>query len=38
MMIYKFRRILTFEQHVKLQKLFDERERERRGKGHGQNK
>ena len=37
MMIYRFRRILTLDQHVKLQKLFDEREKERRGKGHGEN-
>lgn len=36
MMIYRIRRILTLDQHVKLQKLFDEREKERRGKGHGQ--
>jgi Spy/CpxP family protein refolding chaperone len=38
MMIYRIRRILTLDQHVKLQKLFDEREKERRGKGHGPNK
>jgi Spy/CpxP family protein refolding chaperone len=36
MMIYRFRRILSREQHQKLEKLFDEREKERRGKGHGQ--
>ena len=40
MMIYRIRRILSLDQHVKLQKLFDqrekEREKERRGKGHGQ--
>ena len=36
MMIYRIRRILTLEQHVKLQALFDEREKERRGKGRGQ--
>jgi Spy/CpxP family protein refolding chaperone len=36
MMIYRIRRILTLEQHVKLQALFEEREKERRGKGHGQ--
>lgn len=39
MMIYRIRRILTLEQHVKLQALFEEREKERekerRGKGHG---
>lgn len=38
MMIYRIRRILTMEQHAKLQKLFEQREKERRGKGHGQNK
>ena len=37
MMIYRIRRILTTEQHVKLQALFEEREKERRGKGRGQN-
>ncbi len=31
-MLYRMRRILTSDQHVKLQVLFDERERER---GHG---
>ena len=36
MMIYRIRRIMTREQHIKLEKLFDEREKERRGKGHGQ--
>ena len=36
MMIYRIRRILTLEQHVKLQTLFEEREKERRGKGRGQ--
>jgi Spy/CpxP family protein refolding chaperone len=36
MMIYRFRRILSREQHIKLEKLFDEREKERRGRGHGQ--
>jgi Spy/CpxP family protein refolding chaperone len=35
MMIYRMRRILTGEQHVKLQALFEEREKERRGKGRG---
>jgi Spy/CpxP family protein refolding chaperone len=37
MMIYRIRRILTLEQHVKLQQLFEQREKERRGRGHGQN-
>lgn len=32
-MLYRMRRILTSDQHVKLQVLFDERERERRGHG-----
>jgi Spy/CpxP family protein refolding chaperone len=36
MMIYRIRRILTLEQHLQLQKLFEEREKERRGKGRGQ--
>lgn len=37
MMIYRIRRILTLEQHVKLQALFEEREREKdRRKSHGQ--
>jgi Spy/CpxP family protein refolding chaperone len=36
MMIYRMRRILTAEQHAKLQVLFEQREKERRGKGHGQ--
>ena len=35
MMIYRIRRILSLEQHVKLQKLFEQREKDRRGKGHG---
>jgi Spy/CpxP family protein refolding chaperone len=35
-MIYRIRRIMSREQHIKLEKLFDEREKERRGKGHGQ--
>jgi Spy/CpxP family protein refolding chaperone len=35
MMIYRMRRILTAEQHVKLQALFEQREKERRGKGRG---
>jgi Spy/CpxP family protein refolding chaperone len=33
LMLYRMRRILTSDQHVKLQVLFDERERERRGHG-----
>lgn len=36
MMIFRIRRILTTDQHVKLQKLFEQNEKERRGKGHGQ--
>ena len=36
MMIFRMRRILTAEQHVKLQKLFEQNEKDRRGKGHGQ--
>ena len=32
-MLYRMRRILTSDQHVKLQVLFDERERERHGRG-----
>jgi Spy/CpxP family protein refolding chaperone len=36
MMIYRIRRILTLEQHIKLQALFDEREKARRGKGRGE--
>ena len=32
-MIYRMRRILTSDQHVKLQVLFDERERDRHGRG-----
>ena len=32
MMIFRMRRILTAEQHVKLQKLFEQNEKERRGK------
>ena len=36
MMIYRIRRILTLEQHKKLQQLFEQREKERRGRGHGQ--
>lgn len=36
MMIYRMRRILTHEQHSKLQRLFEQDEKARRGKGHGQ--
>jgi Spy/CpxP family protein refolding chaperone len=36
MMIYRMRRILTADQHIKLQALFEQREKERRGKGRGQ--
>ena len=36
MMIFRMRRILTPAQHVKLQKLFEQHEKDRRGKGHGQ--
>jgi Spy/CpxP family protein refolding chaperone len=40
MMIYRIRRILSSDQHAKLQALFEqrekEREKERRGKGRGQ--
>lgn len=32
MMIYRMRRVLTTEQNEKLQKLFEEREKDRRGK------
>jgi Spy/CpxP family protein refolding chaperone len=35
MMIFKIRRILTTDQHAKLQKLFDQNEKERRSKGRG---
>src|SRR5262245_4227370 len=37
MMIFRMRRILTTDQHVKLQKLFEqnEKDKDRRGKGHG---
>ena len=35
MMIFRIRRILTTDQHVKLQKLFEQREKDRRGKSHG---
>jgi Spy/CpxP family protein refolding chaperone len=36
MMIFRFRRVLTAEQHLKLQKLFEQNEKERRGKGRGE--
>jgi Spy/CpxP family protein refolding chaperone len=38
MMIYRIRRILSLEQNEKLHKLFEQREKEkeRRGKGHGE--
>jgi Spy/CpxP family protein refolding chaperone len=36
MMIYRMRRILSDDQHTKLQALFEQREKERRGKGRGQ--
>lgn len=36
MMIFRMRRILTVEQHALLQKLFEQNEKDRRGKGHGQ--
>jgi hypothetical protein len=32
-MLYRMRRILTSDQHVKLQVLFDQRERDRHGRG-----
>jgi Spy/CpxP family protein refolding chaperone len=35
MMIFRIRRVLSAEQHAKLQKLFEQNERERRGRGHG---
>ena len=36
MMIYRIRRILSHEQHTKLQQLFEQREKDRRGKSHGE--
>ncbi len=36
-MLYRMRRILTSDQHVKLQVLFDERERERHGRSKPRN-
>ena len=35
MMIYRIRRIMTLDQHLKLQALFEKREKERHGKGRG---
>lgn len=35
MMVYRIRRILSLDQNEKLQKLFDQREKERRGNGQG---
>ena len=35
MMIYRIRRVLRHDQHTKLQRLFEEDEKARRGKGHG---
>lgn len=35
MMVYRIRRILSLDQNEKLHKLFEQREKERRGKGHG---
>jgi Spy/CpxP family protein refolding chaperone len=35
MMIFRMRLVLSAEQNAKLQKLFEQNERERRGKGHG---
>lgn len=35
MMIYRIRRILTADQHTKLQALFERREKDRRPKGRG---
>ncbi len=37
MMIFRIRRILTTDQHLKLQKMLEQSEKERHGKGHGQN-
>ena len=36
MMLFRMRRILTPDQNVKLDELFEQSEKERRGKGHGQ--
>jgi hypothetical protein len=36
MMVYRIRRILSLDQNEKLHKLFEQREKERRGKGHGE--
>lgn len=35
MMIFRIRRVLSAEQHLKLQQLFEQNEKERRGRGHG---
>ena len=35
MMIFRIRRILTTDQHTRLQKLFEQHEKDRRGKSHG---
>lgn len=35
MMIYRMRRVMTLEQHLKLQKLSEQREKDRRGKSRG---
>jgi Spy/CpxP family protein refolding chaperone len=37
MMIFRMRRILTSDQHGKLQKLFEQYEKDRRGRGRGDN-
>jgi Spy/CpxP family protein refolding chaperone len=36
MMIFRMRRLLTTDQHAKLQKLFEQHEKERRGRSRGQ--
>jgi Spy/CpxP family protein refolding chaperone len=35
MMVYRIRRILSLQQNEKLHQLFEQREKDRRGKGHG---
>lgn len=35
MMIFRIRRVLSTEQHTKLQQLFEQAEKERRGRPHG---
>jgi Spy/CpxP family protein refolding chaperone len=35
MMIFRIRRILTADQHVRLQRLFEQHEHDRRGRGRG---